>query len=46
MCGQGQILRVISGFRHDANGIFALLGCYAVQIGSKRRFGETYRFHL
>jgi hypothetical protein len=26
--------------------IFALLGCYAAYVGSYRRFGTSYRFHL
>jgi len=32
---------VVSGFRRGVNEIFALLGCYAAQIGSYRRFGTN-----
>ena len=37
---------VISGFRRGVNEIFALLGYYAEQIRSYRRFGTTFRSHL
>jgi hypothetical protein len=33
---------VISGSRRGVNEIYALLGCYAAQIGGYRRFGTIY----
>jgi hypothetical protein len=37
---------VNSGFRRGVNEVFALLGSYAVLIGSYRGFGTAYRFNL
>ena len=37
---------VISGFGRSVNEIITLLGCYAAQTGSYRRFGTTYRSNL
>jgi len=36
-----EYLCVISGFRRGVNGIFALLGCFASQIGSYRPLGTN-----
>jgi hypothetical protein len=32
--------------KKNVNEVFILVGCYAVQIGSYRRFGTIYRSHL
>jgi hypothetical protein len=37
---------VVSGFHHGVNELFANLGYYEALIGSYRRFGTAYRFHL
>jgi len=39
-------LSAISGFRHEANENYALLGNYAANSVICRRFGRTYRSHL
>jgi hypothetical protein len=37
---------LFSGFRHDVNEVFALLGYNAALIGSYHHFRATYRSHL
>jgi hypothetical protein len=37
---------VILGFRRRVNGVFSLVGYYAVLTGSYRRFGIACRSHL
>jgi hypothetical protein len=40
------LLNFITGLRRGVNEIFALLECYAAQIGSNRHLGTTCRSHL